>query len=122
MSGIAGYWNKPEMFPPSLVRCMAADRHVGRSVALTDEQIAERSGLPVSTVQEIYWEKSWDNVTVANMRAFVVACNCDFGDAEVMKVLSKRLGSNSGFKWKHLRESPNFTFYEQLLKHAIGNS
>ena len=120
MSKINGFWKKLDLFPPAIVRCLAADKSPGKSVALTDDQISERSGLSVARVQEIYWEKSWDDVPCGDMKKFVVACNVDFGDAEVMKVLSRRIGSNSGFKWKHLRSSPNFKLYQQLLKHALS--
>lgn len=118
---IAGFWAKFDMFPPAIVRLLAADRSPGKTVALTDEQIAERSGMKVSDVQRIYWSMSWDDVTVRDMKRFVVACNVNYGDPEVMKVLSRRIGADSGFKWKHLRKSPNFRLYEQLLKHALGS-
>jgi hypothetical protein len=119
MSKISGHWTKYDVFTPAFVRCLAADRTPGKSVALTDEQIAERSGLTVSAVQKIYWGMSWDSVTCGDMKKFVVACNVDFGDPEVMKVLSRRLGADSGFRWKHLRESSNYKMFEQLLKHAL---
>ena len=121
MSKISGFWTKLNVFTPAMVRCLACDRSPGRSIALTDEQIAERSGLSVSDVQRIYWSISWDSITCGDMKKFVVACNVNLGDPEVMKVLSRRLGANSGFKWKHLRESPNYKLYEQLLKHALSN-
>ena len=118
---IAGFWSKFDMFPPAIVRLLAADRSTGKSVALTDEQIAERSGMKVSEVQRIYWSMNWDDVTVRDMKRFVVACNVNYGDPEVMKVLSRRIGADSGFKWKHLRESPNHRLFAQLLKHALTN-
>ena len=122
MSRISGHWRKLEVFTPTMVRLLAADRSPGKAIALTDSQIAERSGLSVSKVQEIYWSKSWDDVTCSQMRKFVTACNVDFGDPEVMKVMSKHIGGKTPFKWKHMRESPNHKQFEQLLRYALKTS
>lgn len=119
MSRISGFWRKLEVFPPTIVRLLAADRSPGKVIALTDNQIAERSGLSVSRVQQIYWSTSWDSITCEELKLFVKACNVDFGDPEVMKVMSKRMGGKTPFKWKHLRESPNYKQFEQLIIYAL---
>ena len=67
-----------DQYPPGLVRLMAR-RKVGTKqvVALTDEEIAVMAGLPLPTVQEIYWAKDWEDIPFGHVRRFVAGCQFD---------------------------------------------
>lgn len=72
-------WSKLEEFPPPLVRCLAREKVVGKSIrALTDQEVALNSnGLTSLDVKEISKEVSWDSVPTGMARKFFIGCNFD---------------------------------------------
>lgn len=71
-------WHFLHDYPPALVR-LCARRSVGGKhvVAISSQEIAILSGLPVSRVQEISEFTSWDEVTIAEAQKFCTACGFD---------------------------------------------
>lgn len=71
-------WKILEENPPGGVRLMARRRLGTKRIrAISDEEIAIGSGLPVDRVRAIYNLRSWDGVPVGEMRAFCTACGFD---------------------------------------------
>lgn len=111
-------WTKLEIFSPVMVRLLAADRKRGTSWDLSDEEIAERAGMTVKEVQRIYWNKTWDDITLGQMKRFVKACNVDFANPKQMRVHSNFICKRT--KGIHLRRSKNHKLYESLIRFAGG--
>lgn len=81
---------------------------------MTDEEIAARSGLSVSRVQEIYWSRTWDDITVGEVRKFMLACGVDFDSHQRMKTLSNAL--RPGYKMAYLGKSKHHELFKRLIK------
>jgi hypothetical protein len=75
-------WERVQYFPPAVCRILARPANArGRSQRpLTDEEIAQASGLPLTDVRSLSWVTSWDNVPVSKMRAFAHGCGIDLDD------------------------------------------
>lgn len=114
MISVRGFWNKFDIFSPPLVRLLAAHRVRGSAKAMTDEEIAERSGLSVSHIQKIYWSKTWDGIAFSDIKAFIMGCGVNFDDKQRMKTVSN--GLRAGHKMAHLRRSPNHKLFAQLIR------
>ena len=71
-------WKILEQNPPGAVRLMAR-RRIGKKTvrAISDEEIAITSGLPIDRVRAIYHLRSWDGVPIGELRAFCEGCNFD---------------------------------------------
>lgn len=74
-----GHWRVFEDFPPYYVRLLAKRVGAGRdkNLAIDDEELAIRSGIPLDRLREIYRAEAWDGVTHSEMLNFTVACNFD---------------------------------------------
>jgi len=114
MANLKNIWVKLGTFSPALVRLMAADRKRGTAWDLDDDEIAKRAGMTVSKVQSIYWNKTWNNISVGDMKRFVKACNVDFGNPEQMKIHSNFLRNRT--KLVHIRRSKHHKLYESLIR------
>lgn len=114
-----GIWNKFELIPPPVVRLLACDRKPGNAAALTDQEIAERSGLTVTRVQEIYWEKTWDAVPLGEVKRFFEGCGYNLDNHRHVERLARNLKDDSQFKWRHLHRSKHHKMFQKLLQFAI---
>ncbi len=96
-----------EQYPPGLVRLMAR-RKVGTKqvVALTDEEIAVLSGLPLHTVQEIYWAKDWEHISFGHVRRFVAGCQFDPTLSADRNRASAYLRQKGKPSYRYLKQSP----------------
>jgi hypothetical protein len=72
------FWEYLKQYPPALVR-LCARRSVGAKhvVAVSAQEIAILSGLPVSRVVEVSQSLSWDDITLSEARKFCEACGFD---------------------------------------------
>src|SRR5689334_23156842 len=71
-------WRYLDSYSPLVVR-LCARRSIGGKhvVALSIQEIALQSGIPVSRLSDISWSLDWNDVTIAEARAFCAACNFD---------------------------------------------
>lgn len=103
----SNFWTKLDRFPPIVVRLLAYKRIPGRGkVAITDEEISQRSGIPLSEVKSISWLVNWDDVPLRRVRAFSEACGVVFTDRDKMRTLTCYLQSRPTYRY--LRKSPNW--------------
>jgi len=94
--------------PPNLCRVLARDE--GR--ALTNRQIAKRSGLSLKRVGEISKKKSWGSVNIRQATEFTEACGVDtVNQWRVRKYLLRREGP----KMAHISRAPNKRYLLKLL-------
>ena len=71
-------WEHLEKNPPWFVRCMARRKvHAKVVVAVSDEELAISSGIPVARIQAIYHQRNWDSIPLRDIRAFCAACGFD---------------------------------------------
>jgi transcriptional regulator with XRE-family HTH domain len=95
-------------FPPFQCRLVARIGK-GRTVRpLTNQDIAERSGLSVATVSNLSRLKLWDTVPVATAMAFAEACGVDFLRLAAQRNYLRRR------KLSHLDRYP--AFFRRLLE------
>jgi hypothetical protein len=104
-------WQRVERYAPCVVRLLAR-KQLGRP--LTDEEIAERSGLTVSHVAMLSQRTDWVGVDVPTMRKFLVGCGCDFTKYKQHKRMDCYLKSKPTFRY--LRISKQWeTLYQPLM-------
>jgi hypothetical protein len=100
-------WALIDKFPPYLVRCLAR-RKVGTKQiqAVSDEDIAILSGIPLIRVIEIYTSRTWGGTSVDDMRKFCSACDFDPEDSVDRNRLSAYKNQRGGPKFTYLKKSP----------------
>ena len=103
-------------YPPPLVRCLARRRLAGSHVvAMSDEEVALSSEIPVDRIREIAQSVDWESVPVYEAENFCKACNFDiFNSAD-----RNRAGAylRKGAKFLYLRTSPHWaTTFLPLIK------
>jgi hypothetical protein len=95
--------------PPNLCRILARR---GRK-AMTNQEIADASGLTLKRVGEIARLVSWGKVGVAQASAFASACGVDLvKQGQVRKYLMRKEGCRLG----HLKQAPNKKYLNELCK------
>lgn len=101
----ADFWTKLDRFPPVAVRLFASRRVPGKGkLALTDEEIAVQSGMPLSEVKSMSWLDSWDNVPMRRVKQFSEACGVYFTNRASMRTLTCYLKNRPSYHY--LRKSP----------------
>lgn len=82
----------------------------------TDEQIRDRAGggLSLADIKRLSYATSWDDVTVATMKAFCLACGVDFACRETMRSLNRYLSRTP--KFLHLTRDPRLPEYKAMLR------
>lgn len=114
-------WVKLERFPPVLVRLLARlpSEETGYPRAMTDEEIAARSDLSVSTVAALSRLTSWDDVSLRHLRAFVLGCGVDFADRVAMRRLTRYIAHIPSFAY--LRKDAEWLKYRELMKLYVNH-
>jgi hypothetical protein len=99
-------WKYLERFPPPAVRILARRRQ-GRIAALSDDEIAITSGLPVWRVREIAFSETWDAIPYSDIKAFCHGCGFDpFSTADRNRALSlERYYQRADRRWQYLKNS-----------------
>lgn len=113
-------WEILNKYPPVFVRLYAKERSGERiHCALSDQEVAIRSGLHPDAISRISRMTSWDDVTIGEAKAFCLGCNFDpfdYTDRNRLAAYTRR-GT-----YAFLRRSPNWksTFLPliEILKHA----
>lgn len=104
-----GILEKINRFPPFLVRAVARKNRGRDYMTLAD--IAEKSGLPVKTIQRISKKARWDDIPLAVADKFALACGVDLlrirRHVEFMKRRRK----------VHMEKNP--TFYTHLMSQGV---
>lgn len=78
------FWLNLQRFPPCGVRLLA--RTDGRHPRiLEDEELCERSGLSMETIQVLQWKESWEEISVRIMYKFMKGCRMDIDNSADMK-------------------------------------
>lgn len=98
-------WITLERFPPVAIRLFARTPGYGPK-AITDEEIAERSGLTIQRVSVLSRLVSWDTVQVGEMRAFMTGCLLDPADPKEIRRISQYINKGLVGKFRYLRRSP----------------
>ena len=69
-------WKYLSKYPPPFVRLMARRTISGSHIAaLSDEEVAIHSDIPVTRVREISRLPNWDDVPTVEVRSFCNGCN-----------------------------------------------
>jgi hypothetical protein len=98
-----------DKIPPNLCRIVARK---GRK-AMTNQEIADASGLTIKRVGEIAKLTSWGKVDVGQASAFAAACGVDLiKQGQVRKYLMRK----EGCRLVHLENSPNKKYLTELCK------
>jgi hypothetical protein len=83
-------WEYLDAFPPPYCRCLAKEPGSGvGDMAVTDADLAIRSGIPIDRVREISRMTNWEGVPLAEMRAFFRGMNFDPTNAECRKRIAQ---------------------------------
>ena len=99
-------WGLIDKYPPHLVRLLAKRKTGAKQIAaLSDEDIAIMSQIPLERVREIYRSSEW-KCSVREMRAFCSACDFDPEDSMDRNRLSAYKNQRGGPKFTYLRKSP----------------
>ena len=103
-------WALLDEYPPYLVRCFAKKRLTGKRIrAISDEEIAIVSQIPLARVRAIYDSRTWDEVTVHELRWFCSACDFDPEDSAARNRLPAYRNQRGGPKFTYLKKSPQWT-------------
>lgn len=70
-------WQYFTQFPPPFVRLLARQGSGGATAAITDAELAIRSGLSIDRVRAISRMPNWDEVAIGEARKFFEACGFD---------------------------------------------
>lgn len=107
------FWRAFADHPPALVR-LYARRRIGRAIeAITAEEIAITSGIPLARVQEISSKLTWDEVSIAEAERFCLGAGFDPTSAKdrnrerSYSLKCRQLKLNRPFPW--LKRHPRFT-------------
>lgn len=105
-------WVKLERFPPVLVRLLAKDAN---GELLPDHEIVllSKGELSLADVRHLSYLPCWDEVPVAKMKNFCLACGVDFADRETMRTLTRYISKRP--KFQHLRQHPRFPEFKLML-------
>lgn len=108
------FWYRVGHFPPILCRLLARHR---RGLPLTDAEIAAKAGHALTAYQVhcLSQLRSWENVSVAHLRAFTRGCDIDFHDPVAMHRVKNYLRTTRRFEY--LKRSPQWeTVFKPLLR------
>jgi hypothetical protein len=112
-------WEHLEKNPPWFVRIMARRKVRAKVVvALSDEELAIASGIPVARLKAIYNQRNWGSVTLREIQAFCQACGFDpFSCADRNRVYAYRAAIKEGRceGFAYLKKSPWWTSTFQPL-------
>lgn len=88
----------PDIFPPVVCRLMARhpDLTAKQQKPLTDEEIAEASGLRVDQVKAISMLYDWEHIPSEVMFRFAFACGIDFRSRDNIR---KHMNFSRKVKW-----------------------
>lgn len=93
-------------FPPVVCRLLAREGRGGHPRFLSDEEIAEQSGLTVAQVNGLSHLLTWDDVPCSQMLAFSAACGIHFSDRRSMMKHGKYIQNCRAFTY--LRRQPDY--------------
>lgn len=72
------FWESLDAYPPLVVRLCARRSKGGKNVvALTNQEIAIETGIPLIRINEISQLLSWEYMTISEARRFCQACRFD---------------------------------------------
>lgn len=99
------FWRWKELIPPILCRLFA--RTEGRHPRLlTDQEIADRSGLSVEAVAAVQALTSWDCVQVGVMQKFLKGCRLDFANPGQMRRTVQYIRKRLTRRFDYARKDP----------------
>lgn len=113
-----------DRFPPLVCRLLAREGESNRHIKpLTDDQIAERSGLSISRVKALSWLVDWKGVEVYEMLAFSKGCGVDLSDRSKLAKHLQYVRSKRNRTWQYLKKhhewdsrwSQMITLYQEHL-------
>jgi hypothetical protein len=98
-------WGILTEFPPPLVRLLAKEHISKKHIrALSDREVAIGGELSLDRVRSISRTKSWDNISILELRSFCRGCNFDPFDYRDRNRV--RAYSRNAPKFSYLKASP----------------
>lgn len=111
-------WDKLNRFPPIVCRLLARRKLAsGGVVALSSEEIAQRSGMTVMEVNSLSWQSSWDDVSISKLRVFSKACGVDFTNSIVLREQAAYMRNNPSFKYLRKNEQWDSLYKPMILSY-----
>ena len=105
-------WETLDAFPPPYCRLLAKERGSGHAdMAITDAEMAIKSGIPIRRVAEISRMENWSAVTLWEMRRFFAAANFDptnSRDRQRVKQYESVCTKRHTIPFLYLRSSPKW--------------
>ena len=105
-------WDYLAAFPPPYCRMLAKEPGSGMvDMAVTDEELAIRAGIPVTRIREISRMENWDGVPHGEMRRFFNACNFDPTNAAHRERVTRYQSicqKRKSVPFQYLRRSPRW--------------
>jgi hypothetical protein len=97
-----GFFQRTEDFRPILVRLLARRKN---GPPVTADELSNRSGLPLQKIQDISWAPGWEEITVSDMKSFIVACEVNFESARSMSRVYTYLQSKPEFEYLRVHQN-----------------
>jgi hypothetical protein len=98
---------KLDRFPPVVIRLLARSVEGPRVRALTDAEIAHRSGLSAGEIRLLSQLTSWEEVTLGHLLAFTRGCGANLDDRDWLRKNAAYMASIRGAP-RYLRKSPDW--------------
>lgn len=110
-------WERMDVYCPLILRLLARKR---RGRPLTTLEIADASGLPVTTVEAISWSVDWSGIDVPSARAFMKGVGIDLAsrdDVRRIRMYLRTSPKDPRRRFPYLRKSPEWkTRYLPMLE------
>lgn len=98
-------WGILTEFPPPLVRLLAKEQVANKHIrALSDREVAIGAEMPLEQVRKISRSRSWENISIGQLRRFCEGCNFDPFDYRDRNRV--RAYSRNAPKFSYLKASP----------------
>jgi len=117
-------WALLDEYPPYLIRCFAKKRLTGKRIrAISDEEIAIVSDIPLARVRAIYDSRTWDEISVGELRSFCAACDFDPENSADRNRLTAYRNQKGGPKFTYLKDSSQWkSVFMPLIKKYFNAS
>ena len=117
-------WALLDEYPPYLIRCFAKKRLTGKRIrAISDEEIAIVSDIPLARVRAIYDSRTWDEISVGELRAVCAACDFDPENSADRNRLTAYRNQKGGPKFTYLKDSSQWkSVFMPLIKKYFNAS
>lgn len=107
---------KLERFPPVVIRLLAREKRGKQVVALSDGDVATRSGLTRGEVRTLSRFTNWDHVDLTTFMRFCSGCRADLDDRNWLRKNTQYMRTIRRLP-RYLTRSPNWAdTFEPLIR------